>query len=214
MAHHKLEINQYVVFKYLDEWHEGRIIDYKQSDTRLSYRVYSYKLFTILPVYIYDHILPSTTESVKKISRNIDNLDILRNLLSDIISYDKMMTKTNMYYRPFEYTIQRILDMFSTHLIANKIYLTKEEIYLSIEGLKNIISDDNMAVCQKEKDIKDVFNTYGVVQGVRVCYIIMKYLLKNEDDYEVKQTIYGVCVYFLDFIICNYKTFYDKNYYI
>lgn len=215
MGQNKYQKNQYIIFKYLDEWQEGKIIDYKIDNSKISYQIYSLKSLKIIPNYISDHIILSTLENIKKVSYQITNLDILKNnKIIELINYDKKMINNNKFYKDDQYTINKILDMLYKHLIDNKIYLTKDEIVLSIEGLKNIFLENNLKMCQKEKEMDDILNNFGVVQIVRGCFIILKYLIVKEESYEVKQSIYSICIYLLDFIICNYKIFYDRNNYM
>ncbi|EEQ81742.1 hypothetical protein NCER_101702 [Vairimorpha ceranae BRL01] len=203
----KITNNQYVVFKHQDEWQEGRIVDYTTFENKIIYNIYSLKYCKSFSVQ--EHILISSPENIKRVLKDSNAVRITKNeTFLEILNYDEAQSKIGLRYSCLNFTLQKILELFIAHLLDNKLYLTKEEIFLSIEGLKDIIKE-----IQGEINYK-LIDEEGVIGCLKLCYLTVNYLLTNENIMEVKNFVQMFCVYLLDFLLVNINLFYDKNMYI
>ncbi|WUR04623.1 mortality factor 4/mrg-like protein [Vairimorpha necatrix] len=158
----KIEVNQYVVFKNNEEWQEGRILDYTNTKQKLIYKILSFKYYT--EVELHDHVLVSSSENIKKISKYNLESEILNNtVIKDIIQYDSVQKSKGLRYSSKEYPLSKIIVKFSRHLVDNKIHLSGDEINMSIEGIYDIIREMEYNVSNKNISNKDnVFNKDNV----------------------------------------------------
>lgn len=232
MLHSSFEINQYVIFKYQDEWQEGRIVDVvvsdsSEKDNRTYYKVISFSTLQEVPTLLYDHILQNNSENIKKIRQSFDRIPVSKEL-RPLIDLDKVKSSNNKIYKgPCSMGI--IFEDFCGFLSSNKLYLNKEEILLCTEGLKHLFNTLIEKVLISPRELKYIDNLkrrmarkqetffyyshFGIVYGIRVAYYLIKTYLETIPDLEVKFILFEFLVYFLDFCSINLPKYYDKNHY-
>lgn len=216
MTNTNFKVNQYIIFKYIDEWHEGRIIYIFINDNKLIYKIFSFKIFSIVQHYVANNILPSTYENLKRVSYNNFNFKIINNSkLISILKYDVQQIEKGKYYKSNEYNLDFIFKNFAHFLTMNNIYLTQEEIKLSVEGLKDLFENYKEYFCfnENEKKLKEV-SDFGLVHGIRFAFLVMKQIINKEDDEHIKQLVISIILYFLDYIMLNYDKYYNLENYI
>ncbi|KAF9747744.1 hypothetical protein NGRA_3501 [Nosema granulosis] len=227
MIHSAYEINQYVIFKYQEEWQEGRIVDIvvsdsSEKDNRTYYKVLSLSTLLEVPTLLYDHILQNNSDNIKKIKVGFEKIPVSKELRA-LIEEDKAMASTNKVYRT-DVHLGIVFEDFSAFLISNKLYLSKEEILLSTEGLKHIFNDLVEKVLLTVKEVKyfdsikrkedgSYYTKFGIVYGIRVAYYVLKDFLEKMNDPEVRFLLFEFIVYFLDFCGLNLSKYYNKKYY-
>lgn len=216
MTNTNFEINQYIIFKYIDEWHEGRIIYIFVNDKKLIFKIFSFKIFSIVQHYVANHILPSTYENLKRVSYNTFNTQIINNnKLISILKYDVEQVEKGKIYKNNMFDLDLILNNFAQFMNMNKIYLTQEEIKLSIEGLMELFKNYKEYFCfsDKEKQLCTI-SDFGVVHGIRFGFLVVKHIAVKEDDPHVRHLITSIILYFLDFIMINCDKYYSlENYF-
>ncbi|EOB13456.1 hypothetical protein NBO_73g0022 [Nosema bombycis CQ1] len=215
MLHTTYEINQYVIFKYQDEWQEGRIIDVvvsDEKDTRTYYKVLSFMTLMEVPTLLFDHILVNNSENIKKITKPFSKIPLSKELRS-LIEFDKEMISKNKIYKG-EICMNTIFNDFYDFLCNSKCNLSKEEILLGVEGLKLTFNFliEKVLKTQKEKkyylsikDKKEKDFHFGLIYGIRTVYYTL--ILEKNEDQEIRFIIYEYLIYFLDFCTLNLEKY-------
>ncbi len=226
MLHSTFEINQYVIFKYQEEWHEGRIVDVV-VDSRTYYKVISFSTLLEVPTLLYDHILQNNSDNIKKIKMAFDRIPVSREM-RPLIDLDRVKASNNKIYKGPK-TMGEIFGDFNDFLSSNKLYLSKEEISLCTEGLRHLFNSlvekvlisprelkyiDNLKRrMARKKETYFLYNHFGIVYGVRVVYYLLKTYLETISDLEVRFILFEYLIYFLDFCSLNLAKYYDKSHY-
>lgn len=215
----KFRINDYVVYKDSNEWHEGRInsIQYEESGER--YNITSLHTFTEISIKNHDFISNTSPEMRRKMKSHIP-LDTVNKIhfpliLKHILVLDKESCAQKIYELPHTITVTEIVKAFTIFFRENNGSNDEDEIgevYKAfIHSFDTLLSmfllyenEIEQYKLMKEKPSE----TYGFIHFLRLLYYLQKEGIDLAVDNQTKTVILDYTIYMLDFLVLKYKEFY------
>lgn len=214
----RFKINEYILYKELNEWHEGRIMSIEHEEVSETYNIMSFTTFTQLSLRNPEQILKGSPETRRKMKTHILG-DIAGKihipvLLKHILVVDREMSLQKPYDLPFRISVSQVTEGFIKYFGENNGTSDEDELN---EAYKAFVHSFDLLLplfllydTEKEQynNIKDKpSNIYGFVHLLRLLYFFQKKGAELAGDSQSKQVVLDYSIYMLDFLMANHKDF-------
>lgn len=214
----KFNINNYVLYKLHNEWHEGRVTNVTTDGIKEVYSIFSFDTFDELILKSDDSLTISTPENRRKLKPHSQNSIIgkirIPHILKSIMLIDKEWIIYNPTSFPTKHTVSDVLNKAKIFFISNNLSDSDE----IIEVISGFIRSFNtllpkFLLYEKEKHqlsdaIENFADNYGCIYLLRlICFLHKKHHFYVKDTV-VAGIIIEYTIYLLDFMLLNYKEFF------
>lgn len=214
-----LAVNNYVLFRYKEEWIECRVKELITSPNKTSQTVILH-----IPKYNITHPDPipddlihlSSIENIKKFKISYQNIEMPIFFLN-FLQEDKLKIKNNFVVKiPTKISVRNIINDFATYINKNKI-IYEDELDEMISGFNHCFNETlyNHLLYEKEiyqwdkimnkKSAEKPCDMYGIEHLVRMLYYCKIYV-----ECEV---FLEYLFYILDYLDMNYKKYFNDREY-
>jgi hypothetical protein len=215
-----LKTNNYVIFKYLDVWQEGRITEIivpsEVQEEKRFYKVLSFKTFSEVPSVITENIFASTLDAAKKfkvtslydshVGRNIPLR--LKEVMCDELERIERGIHGGLVSRV---TVAKIVADFSRFLTANKPSITEEEMDEMAKGfvhcfnrllVNHLLSDKERRAFNRTGDKTKAHpaDACGAEYLLRMILFLERKMLPAMRDGETAVIVFDYLTYMLDYL--------------
>lgn len=213
----RFEPGNYVMFKHLEEWQEGRVlgeVSGHADDEKKCYRILSFKTYSEVPSLVSENIVPSSLENARKLKVAplcdcfstghvhipTDLYEIVRN---NVVSAENGV----MPSVPGKVTVSAILRDFGEFIIANKPAILLEEVDEMLAGFTHAFNALAPSILTaKEAPLLSRINEnapvdiLGAEYLLRVALFLEMKVLPTIKDGETRGVVFDYLTYLLDYL--------------
>lgn len=211
----KFKLNNYVLYKFNNEWHEGRINRITTQDDKEFYHILSFATLNEFTLKTEESLTISNPENKRKLKlvfmNNLVGRIHVPYVLKSLMMIDKEWVQYNTIPFPAKSTAAHVLNKAKIFFIENGLS-DSEEIIEVINGFawafnmffyKFLLFEAERA--QFTALIPNVVETYGTSYLLRLLYFLQ---IKGQEyikDSVVYSIVYEYTIYLFDYIALNYK---------
>jgi hypothetical protein len=226
-----LKANNYVIFKYLDVWQEGRIMEIvsksEMSEEKRLYKVLSFRTFNEVPSVITDNIFPSTLDTAKKFKmgplyegHGTGHMPLqLKEVMCDELERVERGNHGNLASK---ITVTEIVAGFSKFLAANKPSTSKEEMDEMARGFVHcfngllaghLLSDKERRSFNRvnERTKAAPADVCGAEYLLRMILFLEKKVVPLMRDGETVAIVFDYLTYMLDYLNLNRESLFGRG---
>lgn len=211
----KFRINNYVLYKAQNEWHEGRITNISYEDSVEIYHLRSFHNFNNMIFKSEELLVNATPENKRKMKTSIfyglAGKIHIPPLLKSMLVIDKDWVQNNIYQLPAKHTVSNILKQAKDFFINNGAG-DQDEISEIYNGFVRVFDSFLPRVLLYETEIEQYHQVtespsekYGSVYLLRLIYFLQKQNKSYIDDPVTAGIMLDYTIYLLDFLMMKFK---------
>lgn len=220
------ETNNYVLFKYLEEWQEGRILEVVAGNDSVGekrcYRILSFRTYTEVPSLVSENILTSSLENARKLRmvslyESLHSMHVPVGIKNIIGSSLTGMDSKRLVAGPGETTVSSVIRGFGDFVLANKTGVLAEEVGEMVEGFGHCFNILVPRVLAFEEEVEALEGVEEGVQPADICrpgYLLRmivfleRRILPTVRDSETRAIIFEYLTYMLDYLNSNMEKYF------
>lgn len=214
----KIKINNYVLYKTNNEWHEGRVTHIVYEEARETYYLFSFATFSEM-VFKTDELLSCPGPELKrkmKVSSfaDIPNKTHIPPLLMNILVVDREWVEANKYEFPARLTVLAILQQARNFFLSNGAGDPDEvsEVYLGFADAFNAFLPRFLLYESETEQSRQTGGSpsegYGATYLLRLVYFLQKKGRYYIADGATAAIMLDYTVYLLDFLLMRFNDFF------